>query len=261
MNVDARHNSSRAPHGGSRYGPIFSLLQSLLCQTGGYCLAIVLRSLQVGPGWPLLAHALLAAALAKLLRLPLPWLLLNTALPFVPLIPAEYTLPQWLLTLAIAVLLLTYIPTFWTRVPFYPSSLQTVRALSERLSELDEFRFLDLGSGFGSPVIELASENQRGSFFGIELSPLPYAISTLRSLQNRRATFIFNSFWQHPLASYDVVYAFLSPTPMKDLWEKVSKEMKPGSIFITNSFAVPAEADEVINLDSDRQHSLYVFKF
>ena len=37
----------------------------------------------------------------------------------------------------------------------------------------------------------------------------------------------------------DVVYAFLSPAPMPRLWEKVQREMRPGTLFISNRFIVP----------------------
>jgi hypothetical protein len=42
-----------------------------------------------------------------------------------------------------------------------------------------------------------------------------------------------------PLAGQDVVYAFLSPAPMKQLWAKAQAEMTPGSLFVSNSFPVP----------------------
>ena len=48
---------------------------------------------------------------------------------------------------------------------------------------------------------------------------------------------------------------------MTALWEKVQSEMQPGSIFISNSFAVPGvEPDEVIELDNDRASALFVWR-
>jgi hypothetical protein len=41
------------------------------------------------------------------------------------------------------------------------------------------------------------------------------------------------------LAKYDVVYAYLSPVPMADLWKKARLEMRPGSLFVSNGFIVP----------------------
>ena len=41
------------------------------------------------------------------------------------------------------------------------------------------------------------------------------------------------------LVCYDVVYAYLSPAAMPGLWVKASREMRAGSLLISNSFAVP----------------------
>ena len=48
-----------------------------------------------------------------------------------------------------------------------------------------------------------------------------------------------DDFWPEPLASYDFVYAFLSPAPMPRLWEKARAEMAPGALLVSNSFKVP----------------------
>jgi len=50
------------------------------------------------------------------------------------------------------------------------------------------------------------------------------------------------------------VYAFLSPVPMPDLWCKVRTEMRPGSLFVSNTFDVPGVApDRVITLGNGRR--------
>jgi hypothetical protein len=58
-----------------------------------------------------------------------------------------------------------------------------------------------------------------------------------------------------------VVYAFLSPAPMPRLWEKICAEMKPGSLFISNSFPVPGQApDRVIEVDCSPPRPLYCYQ-
>jgi hypothetical protein len=58
-----------------------------------------------------------------------------------------------------------------------------------------------------------------------------------------------------------MVYTFLSPAPMEELWEKVKNEMRPGSVFITNSFPVPVEADETIQISfGAREQRLFVHR-
>ncbi len=68
------------------------------------------------------------------------------------------------------------------------------------------------------------------------------------------------SLWETDLADSDLVYAFLSPEPMPALFEKARRQMKPGSLFVSNSFAVPdVEADEVWELSDRRGTRLYLY--
>jgi len=68
-------------------------------------------------------------------------------------------------------------------------------------------------------------------------------------------------FWEENLSAYDVVYAFLSPVPMSELWQKAKREMRAGSVFVSNTFRVDGEApDSVIPLGGGRR-SLYVWRF
>jgi hypothetical protein len=61
--------------------------------------------------------------------------------------------------------------------------------------------------------------------------------------------------WNANLAAYDIVYAYLSPAPMPALWDKARAEMKPGSLLISNTFAVPEQvADETLEL-GDLSHA------
>ena len=53
------------------------------------------------------------------------------------------------------------------------------------------------------------------------------------------------SLWNLPLGEYRVVYAFLSPAPMQALWAKAQREMKPGTILISNTFRIPGVVPEL----------------
>lgn len=71
----------------------------------------------------------------------------------------------------------------------------------------------------------------------------------------------YGDFWEINLADYQVVYAFLSPVPMERLYTKVQAEMKPGTLFISNSFEVPGvEADEVLELSDGRKTKIHIWR-
>ncbi|MBT7232228.1 MAG: hypothetical protein HN861_04265, partial [Rhodospirillaceae bacterium] len=71
----------------------------------------------------------------------------------------------------------------------------------------------------------------------------------------------YGDFWKLDFGDYDMVYAFLSPEPMPALYDKVRREMKPGTMFVSNSFAVPGvPPDETIVLDDRRKTKLHIWK-
>jgi hypothetical protein len=243
------------------YGPppLLSLLFSMLCQAAGFSAGVLTPTVGGVPLLPLAAHCIVSAGLASLLRLSGPWVLLNVLLPVGAGVISLQLVPTWIIGIAAILTLLTYLPTFWTRVPFYPSRQSAIAALEELLPKDREFAFVDLGSGFGKVVLALAPRFPKGTFVGVELSPMPFALSWLRGLRYPNVSFLMQSFWEHDLSEYDYTYAFLSPTPMARLWEKVSDELTEEQTFVTNSFMVSAEPDRVIELDDERQNALHIF--
>ena len=156
---------------------------------------------------------------------------------------------------------------FWNaardRVPLYLSNRLTWSALAELLPERPDPAFLDAGSGLGGTLAHLARQRPRGRFTGIESAPLPYAFCwlRLRVLGPANARLAYGDFWQEDLSRYDVVYCFLSPEPMPALYRKVCAEMRPGSLFISNSFEVPgAPADEIVKVADRRRTRLFVWR-
>ena len=244
----------------SALAPLRFLLQSLLVQFISFAASSAI--LDLNPGWPvvLLSHGLCAGALALLIKLPKPWVIANAILPFGLAVAAMYQIESWIFTLLLAGLLLTYLPTFWTRVPYYPTDQKVFELVARELPPQEEFRFIDLGSGFASMLIFLARRFPKGHFVGLELGPLPWLLSKLRSLFIKNLTIRFDDFWKEDLGQYRYVYAFLSPTPMPTLWEKVCKEVQPGSLFISNTFPTSGHADKVIELNLPRQRALFLYR-
>jgi hypothetical protein len=66
--------------------------------------------------------------------------------------------------------------------------------------------------------------------------------------------------WRADFSQFDYVYTFLSPAAMERIWQKVSREMRPGTTFITNSFPAPHPADEELPIHDDRNGALYIHR-
>ena len=171
--------------------------------------------------------------------------------------------PAWVYLAFFLVLLLVFWNAARDRVPLYLSNRLTWSALAELFPERPDPAFLDAGSGLGGTLAHLARQRPRGRFTGIESAPLPYAFCwlRLRVLGPANARLAYGDFWQEDLSRYDVVYCFLSPEPMPALYRKVCAEMRPGSLFISNSFEVPgAPADEIVKVADRRRTRLFVWR-
>ena len=211
--------------------------------------------------WSML-QGLLSGLISCCLRMPFWWIPIH--LVFIPLAIATLALnisSLWFLLFFVC-LLLIYGKTYKTQVPLYLSSKSVNIALESLLPKQGHFSFIDLGSGCGGLLNNLASAHKNGNFYGIESAPLPFLISKLRNtFQTLPCKIFWGDFWKHDFSKYDVVYAYLSPVPMKSLWCKASKEMRPGSLLISNTFMIPGIAPyKSIQLNDFSNSTLYLWK-
>lgn len=209
-----------------------------------------------------MVQGLLAGFVSYYLRMPKWWIPIH--LVFMPLAIVVLALnisSTWFLILFLC-LLFTYGKTYKTQVPLYLSSKSVNQALATLLPKQGQFSFIDIGSGCGGLVSNLANTHKNGLFYGIEYAPLPFLISKLRSMfSTPTSKIVWGDFWKHDLSSYDVVYAYLSPVPMASLWQKATQEMRPGSFLISNSFIIPdIPPDKSIKLDDFSNSTLYLWK-
>jgi hypothetical protein len=172
-------------------------------------------------------------------------------------------IPAWAFLLAALVLVLFYWNTL-RRVPLYLTNRTTTAALLALLPSRADARFLDLGHGFGGTLLRLARARPDMRFDGIESAPMPYAVSWLWQglLHRANARVLYGDLWKLDLGPYDLVYAFLSPAPMSALNAKAMREMKPGSLLVSNSFAIAERtANEVLTLSDGRRTELFLYRF
>ena len=223
----------------SRWPPGLRFLGAQLLAFG--LLLLLGHWLGVGlPAWGWVAlESLTAALLGALLRLSLVWLPVNLGVPILLDLLVRLSLPAWLAPVLVLLLLLVFGGGLWPRVPLYHSNRDAWKHLLELLPPGPGLKFLDLGAGFGGPLAHLAGARPDGHFEGVEASPLSWAVASLRCLLLPNARVRLGSLWTRPLQPYGVVFAFLSPFPMAELWAKVQREMRPGTLFVSHTFAVP----------------------
>jgi len=211
----------------------------------------------------LLFQGIIAGAIGFFFKLPNWWLPVQIVLPPATGWALLISIPGWVYLGLFVVLVLIYWNSATNRVPLYLTNRQTVDAIADLLPVREGPKFLDLGCGTGSVLFPLAIQRPDAKIVGIESAPLVFLGAWLRlhlsGTSNVRV--ILDDFWKRDLGAYDVVYAFLSPVPMPPLYHKADREMRKGTLLISNSFIVPGyPPDETINVDDGRKTKLFIWK-
>lgn len=242
---------------------------ALLLQAAAFaCALLIFFATSIEPS-PLLFTMLcgaLAAAFSHFAGLARWWLVIQFL--FVPalLLARLLSLPPNFFLAAFLIMLVVYWSTFRTQVPLYLSSRKIWNALELLLppeAPGKNFTFVDLGCGLGGVLMHLSQARPDGRYYGVEAAPLPFLISWLRVhfFGGRNCRVKWGSLWDCDLSQYDVVFAYLSPVPMDELWQKAKSEMRPGTVFISNTFAVAEHPpQQTFTVDDLHKSTLYIWQ-
>jgi SAM-dependent methyltransferase len=203
-----------------------------------------------------------AAAAAWWRRMPWWWIPMHAS--FLPLAFWLHRAdpPSWPFPVGFAILLGFYWSTYRTRVPLYLSGDAVHGALAEQLPSRRGARVIDIGAGFGGVLAGLERRRPDCTIHGIEIAPLTWAIGRLRlAFARSRCLLRRGDYRTVALTDYDVVFAFLSPAAMPDLYRQASASMRPGSLLVSCEFDVPGvPPDRIVRIPGHRR-SLLVWTF
>lgn len=245
--------------------PVIALLLQVVAALGAFGIAFLMHYANLPATLLFLAFISggIAAALSYLFKLDKWWIPIQ--LLFLPALTWAQSLevsPHWFL-FAFLILLAVYWSTFRTQVPLYLSSTKVWHALNDLLPAAAPDKattFIDLGSGLGGVLAYLSDSRPDGRYYGVESAPLPFFWSWLRLKQKRNCSVRWGSLWDCDLSQYDVVFAYLSPVPMEQLWHKAKSEMRAGSVFISSTFNVPEQSPhQVLQIDDLHQSTLLIW--
>ncbi|MFI3155003.1 MAG: hypothetical protein QX199_02480 [Methylococcaceae bacterium] len=211
--------------------------------------------------WRLLLVQGIAAALwSGVLRQPYWWFPIH--LLFLPTAMAMLTLqlPSGLYLLVVLLLALVFWGTVKGDVPLFLSSTAVADAVAALVDKENAGAFADLGAGVGSVAVPLAQQRAM-AVDAWESAPLPWLIAAWRCRKLSNASVKRASLWGCDLGRYDVVFAFLSPAVMAELGGKIRREMRPGSLFISSSFPIPAwQPESVVQIEDRRRTKLFCYR-
>lgn len=242
--------------------PLLFLVKTLVCQIAAAAFVIVTWQIVPHMSLVLFGACVLSYGMATLFSLSRPWRIINLFIPLAAAITLFFEMPSWIFLVVTLSLFVVYAPAFWTRVPYYPTPRAAYSLILAELPTDRPFIFLDIGCGFGDLLAFLSARRPNGSFVGIEIGILPWLAGWMRAkiLRRKNLRIHFKNMWSEALGHYDYVYTFLSPAPMALLWQKAQAEMAPGTLFITNTFQVPAVADEELSIRDQRCSRLFLYR-
>ena len=135
----------------------------------------------------------------------------------------------------------------WWGAPYAPSDEGKIRRMVTLARIQKGEKALDIGSGDGRVVIELAKAGAHA--FGYEVNPVLWAVSSFRirrsGLQNVARIYRKN-FWRADFSPFDVVTIFGVTYIMPELEKKLLRELQPGARVVSNYFSFPTWKPDVI---------------
>lgn len=146
---------------------------------------------------------------------------------------------------------------FVTGAPFVPSTSKTSEVMIT-LSKLKKgMKVYDLGSGDGRLLVLAAKGGARA--VGFEINPFLVLFCKIRYLfhpSRSKFTTQWKNFWSADIGDADVVFVYLLPWRMKKLAQFLNKQLKLGTLIVSNSFIFP---DWPV-IRQDTVNHVYVFR-
>ena len=139
------------------------------------------------------------------------------------------------------VTLIVFFVIYWVAypilfAPFSISSVKDILTMFELANLSSNDKAIDLGSGDGR--VALAASRVSKSAVGIEHNPFLTLYSRFMSLISTNGDVVFKhkDIWKENLASYDVVFIYLTGTYLNKLKHKLDRELAPGSRVVTKNY-------------------------
>ncbi len=145
-----------------------------------------------------------------------------------------------------------------------PTSPKVKAALLNTLGELSvQGNYYELGSGWGTLTFPMAKRFPNSTILGIENSRVPYTISKCLSwvFPKRNLKLCRADFFTVSLAESDLVICYLYRGAMERLRGKFERELRPGTIVVSNTFSVPNwEPKQVLQATDLYRSKIYVYQ-
>lgn len=141
--------------------------------------------------------------------------------------------------------------------PWVPTRKKDFVRIAEVAKLQPGMLFYDLGSGTGEMLFYL-SQKYDINCVGIEISPILYLYSKLKSMFYKKVKIIYGNFYKHDLSRADIIYVFLMPKVFDKLKKKIGDEVKKDSKIIIAAW--PLQNSNPIQIDrKDKETTYYLY--
>ncbi|GEM_PF-453732 len=181
----------------------------------------------------------------------------------------------WFLFFALVILPFGYliysiVVYYLVKVPFVatPKKYLTdiVAILNQELVEKKDLVIYDLGCGTGDFIwaFEKTYSTKIKRLIGVEFSPLLILCAKIKAYFKRStAIFLQQDFFKLNLSDADLIYLFLVPAVLEQVWQKIIQEGKPGLLVGVLSSPIPkVNYEKVVELNIVNQvvSKLYLYR-
>lgn len=123
--------------------------------------------------------------------------------------------------------------------PYVPTKIEAIKKILKLVGVKKGKKFYELGSGDGRVVIEAAKMGAQS--IGVEQSLIRVLFSRYKAflLKIKNAYFIHDNIFSRDYSYADVLYIYLLGKGVKRLENKLKKELRKGTIVITQTYHFP----------------------
>ena len=139
-----------------------------------------------------------------------------------------------------AVAAILYVLSFFFGAPYVTSSDERTKTIIKLLKPKKGERIVDLGSGNGKILFELARHGVKA--YGYEVNPILVLRTRIRAKQlglNKYIKVYWKSFWNEDLSKFDKIALYQITYVMPRLEKKLANELKPGTPVVSSYFPFP----------------------
>jgi hypothetical protein len=171
---------------------------------------------------------------------------------------------QIILLFAVIYVMLTIVAfSIYNGISPMPSSRKALSSILHLIKETSpDGNIIDLGSGWGTLCFAVAKAFPKKEVHGYENSPAPYMFCLLIKvlLKRKNLHFTFRNFHEISLHEAGLVLCYLYSGAMTKLKLKLELELRPGTMVISNTFAMPIwKPKKVVELKDLYRTKIYLY--